>query len=152
MGRTVIAIHIVIMVLMMIYADAWTRILYSIRVQMQSLLLLSHSLQKNHIFNQTHLSPCDPRLSLPGGSAQLAVFRPKVDEISLLTNNSTTFNHVRTCRPTKSFGFFRAHHNNDMKMWDSNILQTKNNPRRRITRLWGAPNACASNGKKIEKR
>jgi hypothetical protein len=42
----------------------------------------------------TQLSPCDRRLNL-ASSAQLAVFRPKVDEISLLTINSTTeFNPV----------------------------------------------------------
>uniref|UniRef100_A0A0E0KGV1 Legume lectin domain-containing protein n=1 Tax=Oryza punctata TaxID=4537 RepID=A0A0E0KGV1_ORYPU len=35
------------------------------------------------------LSPCDRRLSL-ASSGQLAVFRPKVDEISLLTINTTT--------------------------------------------------------------
>nr|CAD1819650.1 unnamed protein product [Ananas comosus var. bracteatus] len=35
--------------------------------------------------------PCDSRLSLSSaGSAQLAVFRPKVDEISLLTVNTTS--------------------------------------------------------------
>ncbi|GJM96024.1 hypothetical protein PR202_ga12826 [Eleusine coracana subsp. coracana] len=38
---------------------------------------------------QTQLSPCDRRLNL-ASSAQLAVFRPKVDEISLLTVNTTT--------------------------------------------------------------
>jgi hypothetical protein len=43
---------------------------------------------------QTQLSPCDRRLNL-ASSAQLAVFRPKVDEISLLTINTTTgFNPV----------------------------------------------------------
>ncbi|XP_071690502.1 uncharacterized protein [Rutidosis leptorrhynchoides] len=36
------------------------------------------------------LSPCDKRLSL-SSNAQLAVFRPKVDEISLLTVNSSSF-------------------------------------------------------------
>ncbi|XP_019177768.1 PREDICTED: uncharacterized protein LOC109172976 [Ipomoea nil] len=35
------------------------------------------------------LSPCDRRLSL--NNAQLAVFRPKVDEISLLTVNTSSF-------------------------------------------------------------
>ncbi|KAI4298408.1 hypothetical protein L6164_031973 [Bauhinia variegata] len=35
------------------------------------------------------LSPCDSRLNLAGKGAQLAVFRPKVDEISLLTINSS---------------------------------------------------------------
>ncbi|KAJ6851830.1 uncharacterized protein M6B38_258240 [Iris pallida] len=39
----------------------------------------------------TQYSPCDRRLPLSsGGGAQLAVFRPKVDEISLLTINTTT--------------------------------------------------------------
>ncbi|XP_035823907.1 expp1 protein isoform X2 [Zea mays] len=42
----------------------------------------------------TQLSPCDRRLNL-AASGQLAVFRPKVDEISLLTINTTTgFNPV----------------------------------------------------------
>jgi len=35
------------------------------------------------------LSPCDSRLNLPG-KAQLVVFRPKVDEISLLTVNRSS--------------------------------------------------------------
>ncbi|XP_068655448.1 uncharacterized protein [Aristolochia californica] len=38
---------------------------------------------------QVQLSPCDRQLSL-AGSAQLAIFRPKVDEISLLTINTTS--------------------------------------------------------------
>ena len=42
----------------------------------------------------TQLSPCDRRLNL-AASGQLALFRPKVDEISLLTINTTTgFNAV----------------------------------------------------------
>ncbi|KAL7118880.1 hypothetical protein ACP275_02G029000 [Erythranthe tilingii] len=53
---------------------------------------LAFSSKDSFFFNQTQLSPCDRRLSLAGNSAQLAVFRPKVDEISLLTINSTTFN------------------------------------------------------------
>lgn len=40
------------------------------------------------------LSPCDKRLDLPNKGAQLAVFRPKVDEISLLTINSSIFDPV----------------------------------------------------------
>lgn len=39
--------------------------------------------------NGTLLSPCDRRLTL--SNSQLAVFRPKVDEISLLTVNSSSF-------------------------------------------------------------
>ncbi|KAL2925515.1 Vacuolar-sorting receptor 1 [Bienertia sinuspersici] len=38
--------------------------------------------------DQVQLSPCDTRLQL-ANKAQLAVFRPRVDEISLLTVNST---------------------------------------------------------------
>nr|GMD02629.1 uncharacterized protein LOC109164916 isoform X1 [Ipomoea batatas] len=53
---------------------------------------LVFSSKDNFFFNQTQLSPCDRRLSLSGKSAPLAVFRPKVDEISLLTLNSSTFN------------------------------------------------------------
>ncbi|KAI4378520.1 hypothetical protein MLD38_015988 [Melastoma candidum] len=37
------------------------------------------------------LSPCDSRLSLSGSNSQLSVFRPKVDEISLLTVNASSF-------------------------------------------------------------
>ncbi|WOL08935.1 hypothetical protein Cni_G17688 [Canna indica] len=40
-------------------------------------------------YNGAQLSPCDGRLSLSSGNAQLAVFRPKVDEISLLTINTS---------------------------------------------------------------
>lgn len=53
---------------------------------------LAFSSRDAFFFNQTQLSPCDRRLSLSGGNSQLAVFRPKVDEISLLTINSSTFN------------------------------------------------------------
>lgn len=35
------------------------------------------------------LSPCDRRLSLSSSNAEIALFRPKVDEISLLTINTT---------------------------------------------------------------
>lgn len=40
------------------------------------------------------LSPCDSRLSLSTKGAQLSVFRPKVDEISILTVNTTTLGNV----------------------------------------------------------
>ncbi|XP_042397974.1 uncharacterized protein LOC121988561 [Zingiber officinale] len=39
--------------------------------------------------NGAQLSPCDSRLSLSSGNAQIAVFRPKVDEISILTINTS---------------------------------------------------------------
>jgi hypothetical protein len=41
-------------------------------------------------YNKTLLSPCDSRLSLSQKNAQLSVFRPKVDEISLLTINTSS--------------------------------------------------------------
>ncbi|KAL2327339.1 hypothetical protein Fmac_020766 [Flemingia macrophylla] len=41
--------------------------------------------------NSVQLSPCDSRLSLSNSNSQIAVFRPKVDEISLLTVNSSSF-------------------------------------------------------------
>ncbi|KAI3446047.1 hypothetical protein Pfo_002712 [Paulownia fortunei] len=63
---------------------------------------LAFSSKNSFFFNQTQLSPCDRRLSLSGNNAELAVFRPKVDEISLLTINSSTFN------PSKSGGYMVA--------------------------------------------
>ncbi|XP_065857554.1 uncharacterized protein [Euphorbia lathyris] len=41
--------------------------------------------------NSLQLSPCDSRLSLSSQNAQISVFRPKVDEISLLTINTSSF-------------------------------------------------------------
>ncbi|KAH1061132.1 hypothetical protein GLYMA_02G194800v4 [Glycine max] len=41
--------------------------------------------------NSVQLSPCDTRLSLSNANSQISVFRPKVDEISLLTVNSSSF-------------------------------------------------------------
>ncbi|XP_057964473.1 uncharacterized protein LOC131155402 isoform X2 [Malania oleifera] len=49
---------------------------------------LAFSGRDSFFFNQTQLSPCDRRLTL----TQLAIFRPKVDEISVLTINGSTFN------------------------------------------------------------
>lgn len=52
---------------------------------------LAFSSNDSFYYDKTELSPCDRRLSLGSSSAaQLAVFRPKVDEISLLTVNTTT--------------------------------------------------------------
>ena len=48
------------------------------------------------------LSPCDKRLSL--SNAQLALFRPKVDEISLLTINTSSFSPV-IYLPPANLGF-----------------------------------------------
>ncbi|KAI4348865.1 hypothetical protein L6164_009534 [Bauhinia variegata] len=41
--------------------------------------------------NSLQLSPCDSRLSLSNSNSQISLFRPKVDEISLLTINSSSF-------------------------------------------------------------
>ncbi|XP_058110745.1 uncharacterized protein LOC131253663 isoform X2 [Magnolia sinica] len=49
---------------------------------------LAFSSRESFFFNQTQLSPCDRRLGL-ASNAQFALFRPRVDEISLLTLNST---------------------------------------------------------------
>lgn len=56
---------------------------------------LAFSKRNDFFLDGTQLSPCDSRLSLPAKGAELALFRPKVDEISLLTLSSTTFNSVR---------------------------------------------------------
>ncbi|KAK9287569.1 hypothetical protein L1049_015990 [Liquidambar formosana] len=53
---------------------------------------LAFSTKESFFFNHTQLSPCDSRLPLVSKGAQLAVFRPKVDEISLLTIKSRSFN------------------------------------------------------------
>ncbi|XP_056160978.1 uncharacterized protein LOC115685731 [Syzygium oleosum] len=63
---------------------------------------LAFSTKESFFFQQIQLSPCDQRLPLAGSNAQLAVFRPKVDEISLLTINSSTFN------PAMSGGYMVA--------------------------------------------
>ncbi|CAJ2672875.1 unnamed protein product [Trifolium pratense] len=41
--------------------------------------------------NSVQLSPCDSRLSLSNSNSQISLFRPKIDEISLLSVNSTSF-------------------------------------------------------------
>lgn len=44
--------------------------------------------------DQVQLSPCDSRLGLAAKMAQLALFRPKVDEISLLSIDTSKSNPV----------------------------------------------------------
>ncbi|XP_048429178.1 uncharacterized protein LOC125472137 [Pyrus x bretschneideri] len=56
---------------------------------------LAFSKKDKFFFNQTQLSPCDKRLSLTGNDAQLAVFRPKVDEMSFLSINNSTFSQIK---------------------------------------------------------
>ncbi|KAL5855683.1 hypothetical protein ACOSQ4_005485 [Xanthoceras sorbifolium] len=57
---------------------------------------LAFSTKESFFMNQTQLSPCDSRLQLPTTNAQLAVFRPKVDEMSLISIGNTDFNPVRS--------------------------------------------------------
>ena len=63
---------------------------------------IAFSSKDSFFYNQSHqLSPCDRRLSLASSSnSQLALFRPKVDEISLLTINTSNF------FPVLSYSFF----------------------------------------------
>lgn len=58
---------------------------------------IAFSMKESFFFDQIQLSPCDRRLSLSSLDAQLAVFRPKVDEISLLTINTSTIHPVCVC-------------------------------------------------------
>lgn len=52
---------------------------------------IAFSTRDAFFYNQTiQLSPCDTRLALSSANSQIAIFRPKVDEISLLTINTTT--------------------------------------------------------------
>ncbi|KAG4967553.1 hypothetical protein JHK82_033262 [Glycine max] len=55
---------------------------------------IAFSSRDSFFYNQNQslqLSPCDRRLSLSSSNAQLALFRPRVDEISLLTINTSSF-------------------------------------------------------------
>ncbi|KAJ0028558.1 hypothetical protein Pint_36191 [Pistacia integerrima] len=54
--------------------------------------------------NSLQLSPCDRRLALSSANSQIAVFRPKVDEISLLTINTSSFSPV-TFSPSLQLSF-----------------------------------------------
>jgi hypothetical protein len=53
---------------------------------------ITFSSKETFYYNQSHqLSPCDCCLSLASLNSQLALFRPKVDEISLLSINTSSF-------------------------------------------------------------
>ncbi|KAH7541822.1 uncharacterized protein LOC107403942 [Ziziphus jujuba] len=53
---------------------------------------IAFSSKNSFFFDHSHqLSPCDVRLSLASLNSQFALFRPKVDELSLLTINTTDF-------------------------------------------------------------
>ncbi|KAL4318273.1 hypothetical protein GQ457_18G016750 [Hibiscus cannabinus] len=51
---------------------------------------LAFSKKESFSFQNVQLSPCDSRLGLATKTAKLAVFRPKIDEISLLTIDGST--------------------------------------------------------------
>lgn len=55
---------------------------------------VAFSSKESFFQDQIQFSPCDSRLALASKNAQLAVFRPKVDQLSFLTINSSTFNPV----------------------------------------------------------
>ena len=59
---------------------------------------VAFSSKESFFQDQIQFSPCDTRLSLASKMAQLVVFRPKVDQLSFLTINSSTFNPV--CVPS----------------------------------------------------
>ncbi|XP_065855219.1 uncharacterized protein [Euphorbia lathyris] len=50
---------------------------------------LAFSTKESFFLDNVQLSPCDSRLALSAKLAQLALFRPKIDEMSLLTVNAT---------------------------------------------------------------
>ncbi|XAR69835.1 hypothetical protein NMG60_11001564 [Bertholletia excelsa] len=55
---------------------------------------IAYAARTNFFYNSNssvQLSPCDKRLSLSSANSQVAIFRPKVDEISLLTINASSF-------------------------------------------------------------
>ncbi|KAF9608834.1 hypothetical protein IFM89_011872 [Coptis chinensis] len=105
---TVVLITFVVMIKMMVIEGNDTNDIYdpcsdaSIKTSDGFTFGLVFSSKESFFFNQTQLSPCDRRLNLAGSKAQLTVFRPKVDEISLLTINSTSFS------PSASGGYMVA--------------------------------------------
>ncbi|CAN0927770.1 hypothetical protein LINGRAHAP2_LOCUS36084 [Linum grandiflorum] len=56
---------------------------------------LAFSSNVSFFMGQVQLSPCDKRLELASKHSQLAVFRPQVDELSLLTISSDTFDPAK---------------------------------------------------------
>ncbi|XP_019096520.1 PREDICTED: uncharacterized protein LOC109130887 [Camelina sativa] len=57
-------------------------------------ICLAISSREAFFLDQVQLSPCDSRLGLAAKMSQLALFRPKVDEISLLSIDTSKFNPV----------------------------------------------------------
>lgn len=67
--------------------------------------------------NSVQLSPCDRRLSLSSSNSQVSVFRPKVDEISLLTINTSNFFPVLALAPFSSSSYFVLTLSKRLRWW-----------------------------------
>ncbi|TXG64574.1 hypothetical protein EZV62_011568 [Acer yangbiense] len=100
-GLPIIMIRMIFAVMMMIFAEAAdTNPVYSPCLDAKVskwdgfTFGLAFSTKESFSMNQTQLSPCDIRLPLPGSNAQLAVFRPKVDEMTLISIENTAFTPV----------------------------------------------------------
>lgn len=83
--------------------------------------------RQSFVFNSSlQLSPCDGRLSLSNSNSPVALFRPKVDEISLLTINTSSFSPVSPSPILSLFPFLFNNFKNlstmkIMKLWDLGI-------------------------------
>lgn len=102
-----VMVHMMIVVMMMKnYAYADTNIIFNpcddtkVKRWDGFTFGLAFSTKEAFFLDQVQLSPCDSRLALPTKNAKLAIFRPKVDEISLLTIDDTNFNPVHTQKTT----------------------------------------------------
>ena len=58
---------------------------------------LAFAAKESFYVNNVELSPCDKRLALSSKSSQVAMFRPKVDQITLLTINTTSGSFSPAC-------------------------------------------------------
>ncbi|XP_019448550.1 PREDICTED: uncharacterized protein LOC109351535 isoform X2 [Lupinus angustifolius] len=104
MRKTTLVMLITMMTMMFVTTDAGdTNDVYSpcldSKVQRGDGFTFGIAFSDKQFFSQGNgpqLSPCDKRLDLANKGAQLAVFRPKIDEISLLTINNSTFNPAQS--------------------------------------------------------
>ncbi|XP_006423087.2 uncharacterized protein LOC18034443 [Citrus clementina] len=99
--RMIMVIHMMIVVMMVKnYAYADTNIIFNPCDDTKVKRLdgftfgLAFSTKEAFFLDQIQLSPCDSRLALATKNAKLTIFRPKVDEISLLTIDGTNFNPI----------------------------------------------------------
>ena len=98
---TVVTEALVAMMLILVVEGMDTNDVYSpcldAKIQRSDGFTFGVAFSSKESFFQDHIqfSPCDKRLALTFKVAQLAVFRPKVDQLTFLTINSTAFNPVR---------------------------------------------------------